>query len=146
LGNQVQQTANQWNLGNRQADQNFMLGQGQQQLGNDQLNWNIYNGNFNNSLNAANFGLNANQQMFNQTNLGLNAGNQLQQNPQQNQQFFNGQYNQFGNAGGSQTGAQGSSSNGAVQGLGMGGFVNSFNNNGSGFNPTNMNLRAMGAR
>jgi hypothetical protein len=78
---QNRQIDNNYTTQNRQIDNAYAAQQQNFGLQNDQLNWNIYNGNFNNSLNAGQFGLNTMNTMNNLNNQGTANGTTMQNTP-----------------------------------------------------------------
>jgi hypothetical protein len=123
-GLQQQSINNSYDLGSRGLNNQYELGLRSNDLGFAGLDANIANSNFNNQLNAANFGINATNSMNQQTGAGIQAGTDIQQTPMRYAKYFGDQANQAGGQGGSSTGTQTGSSNpwvGAVGG-GMAGW------------------------
>jgi hypothetical protein len=98
-------------LQQQQISNSYNLGLGNLALGNDTLDANIYNRNFDNQMASANFGLNAYNTMMGYGQQGINNATTVQNTPLQYQQYFNSAYNAGGGQGGTTTGVQGTTSN-----------------------------------
>ena len=93
------------------ADQGYNLGMANNNLGYANLDANIYNSNFNNQLNSAQFGLNTYNTMMGYGQQGINNATTVQNTPLTYQNYFNGQYNAGGGNGGTTTQTTGTTSN-----------------------------------
>jgi len=112
-------TANANNLLNYQN--NYNLGLGQNQIASDTLDFNINQGNFDNNLAGANFGLGIADRQLIQDQLAIDAGQTIQNQPLDYYQQFNNTANAAG-SGGSQVAvdAQGNPILGGVAGANLG--------------------------
>lgn len=133
-------------LGNRQLDNNAAQGRNSYDLGlrsNDlgfaNLDYNINQGNFNNQLAGANFGLNVQNSLQAGNNLGLTAGNNIQNTPMDYQKYFGNSANAAGGLGGQGSstgpGQQGSPLTGALGGYQLANAWNNSRTNSAGNNP-----------
>ena len=104
---QAQQQANGYDLGLRSND-----------LGFSQLDSNIYQQNFNNQMAGAEFGLNAYNTLQNGNNLGLTAGNAMQQTPIGQFGNFSQNSNSIGNGYSTGTSSQTNQGNPYVSAIG----------------------------
>ena len=97
---------NSYDLGLKSINNSYDLGLRSSDLGFAGLDANIANSNFNNQLNAANFGLNATNVMNQQTGAWIQAGTDIQNAPLKYQTMFSDQANKAGGQGGTTTGTQ----------------------------------------
>ena len=111
---------NQYDLGLRGLNNQYDLGLRSSDLGFANLDANIANSNFSNQLNAANFGLNANNSMNQQTGAAIQGATNMQMTPIQYQKYFADQANQAGGQGGSTSGTQTGASNPLMGAIGGG--------------------------
>ena len=108
------------NLQQQSINNSYDLGLRNSDLGFGQLDANINQQNFNNNLAGANFGMGVYGMMNGMNQQGINSGTQMQNTPLNYFNQFNGNTNATGGMGGTQTGTQGTTSNGLLQGLGLG--------------------------
>lgn len=110
---QNRQIDNNWTTANRQIDNNWAAQQQNNAVQNAQLDWNIYNGNFNNSLASSRLGLDAYNTLNTNNQNGITAATNINNTPINQNQYFNNQYTQYGGQGKNTTGTQtqGTSSN-----------------------------------
>ena len=126
------------NLSEFQGNQSYDLGLRNNDLGFGQLDFNINQGNFNNNLTGAKFGLDVYNTLQNNNNLGLTAGTSMQNKPLEYQTYFNNSANAAGGMGGQTTGQQsqpGSPLTGALAGYQLATAYNKSNPYSSGSNP-----------
>ena len=108
------------NLQQQSLNNSYDLGLRSSDLGFSNLDANINQQNFNNNLAGANFGMGVYGMMNGMNQQGINSGTQMQNTPLNYFNQFNGNTNATGGMGGTQTGTQGTTSNGLLQGLGLG--------------------------
>lgn len=92
------------NLQRYGMDQSYDLGLRNNDLGFSNLDANINQNNFNNSLQSANFGLGVQNYLNNNNQAGINAGTQMQNTAANYQKYLNDAGNAAGNAGGTRIG------------------------------------------
>ena len=92
------------NLQNKGLDQSYDLGLRNNDLGFGQLDASIYQNNFNNSLQSANFGLGVQDYLNKNNTAGINAGTQMQNTAADYQKYLNNAGNAAGGAGGTRIG------------------------------------------
>ena len=92
------------NLQNKGLDQSYDLGLRNNDLGFGQLDYQINQGNFNNGLAAANFGLGVQDYLGKNNVAGINAGTNIQNTQLEYQKYLNAAGVAAGGAGGTRTG------------------------------------------
>ena len=92
------------NLQNKGLDQSYDLGLRNNDLGFGQLDSSIYQNNFNNSRQSANFGLGVQDYLNKNNTAGINAGTQMQNTAADYQKYLNNAGNAAGGAGGTRIG------------------------------------------